>query len=83
MFQKSMSIGIGEQLDRNLIVDLLSNNFKSMQNLGDTTLKPFLQDVVQFVPLCKVRIHLHTVTQYHMIPFLHIRQTPSTLSHAY
>eukprot|EP00953_Heterococcus_sp_UTEX-ZZ885_P013001 7435-Heterococcus_DN1.PRE.2 len=54
MFQKSMSVGIGERVNKNLIVDLLSNNFKSMNKLGDTTLKPFLQDVVQFVPLSKI-----------------------------
>ena len=55
MFQKSMSVQIGERVDSNLIVDLLSNNFKSMNKLGDTVLKPFLQDVVQFIPLTKVQ----------------------------
>lgn len=53
MFQKSMSVGVDENMDPNLIVDLLSNNFRSMNNMGIDTLKPFLQDVVQFVPLLK------------------------------
>eukprot|EP00904_Undaria_pinnatifida_P002243 jgi/Undpi1/12019/HiC_scaffold_4.g01718.m1 len=54
MFQKSMSVGVGEKVDPNLIVDLLANNFKSMDKLGNPVLKPFLQDVVQFGPLLRV-----------------------------
>lgn len=53
MFQRSMSVGVGEDLDPDLIVNLLSNNFKAMSKLGKATLKPFLQDVVQFVPLAR------------------------------
>ncbi|CAM9131969.1 unnamed protein product [Phaeothamnion confervicola] len=34
MFQRSMSVGVGERMDENLIVDLLSNNFKSMNRLA-------------------------------------------------
>lgn len=33
MFQKSMSVGVGEKVDPNLIVDLLANNFKSMDKV--------------------------------------------------
>lgn len=33
MFQKSMSVGVGERVDANLIVDLLANNFKSMDKV--------------------------------------------------
>ncbi|CAM9558359.1 unnamed protein product, partial [Laminaria digitata] len=54
MFQKSMSVGVGEKVNPNLIVDLLANNFKSMDKLGNPVLKPFLQDVVQFAPLARV-----------------------------
>ncbi|CAM9997093.1 unnamed protein product [Ectocarpus sp. 8 AP-2014] len=54
MFQKSMSVGVGERVNANLIVDLLANNFKSMDKLGNPVLKPFLQDVVQFGPLARV-----------------------------
>eukprot|EP00903_Cladosiphon_okamuranus_P012374 g11597.t3 len=54
MFQKSMSVGVGERVNPNLIVDLLANNFKSMDKLGNPVLKPFLQDVVQFGPLARV-----------------------------
>lgn len=34
MFQKSMSVGVGERVDANLIVDLLANNFKSMDKVS-------------------------------------------------
>lgn len=34
MFQKSMSVGVGERVNPNLIVDLLANNFKSMDKVG-------------------------------------------------
>ncbi|CAM9157290.1 unnamed protein product [Choristocarpus tenellus] len=54
MFQKSMSVGVGERVDPNLIVDLLANNFRSMGKMGMPVLKPFLQDVVQFAPLARV-----------------------------
>ncbi|CAM9324864.1 unnamed protein product, partial [Ascophyllum nodosum] len=54
MFQKSMSVGVGETVDPNLIVDLLANSFKSMDQLGNPVLKPFLQDVIQFAPLARV-----------------------------
>lgn len=33
MFQKSMSVGVGEKVNPNLIVDLLANNFKSMDKV--------------------------------------------------
>lgn len=33
MFQKSMSVGVGEKVDENLIVDLLANNFRSMDKV--------------------------------------------------
>lgn len=34
MFQKSMSVGVGEKVDENLIVDLLANNFRSMDKVS-------------------------------------------------
>lgn len=37
MFQKSMSVGVGERVNPNLIVDLLANNFKSMDKVGNQT----------------------------------------------
>ncbi len=51
LFQKSMSIGVKQKSQPNQINQLLNNVFAEMQALGEPVLKPFLQDVVQFVPL--------------------------------
>jgi len=48
LFQRTMSVGINQQLPPNQINDLLSGVFTAMNRLGDDVLKPFLQDVVQF-----------------------------------
>jgi lycopene cyclase CruP len=48
MFQRSMSLGINQQIPSNQINDLLSGVFQEMEQLGEDVLKPFLQDVVQF-----------------------------------
>jgi flavin-dependent dehydrogenase len=51
LFQKAMSVSLGENPDRNFINELMTTNFKVMEGLGEPVLKPFLQDVVQFGPL--------------------------------
>jgi len=47
MFQKAMSVGIGQSVDSKFINRLLANNFDIMDNMGPRTIKPFLQDVVR------------------------------------
>ncbi|PSO47598.1 MAG: FAD-dependent oxidoreductase [Cyanobacteria bacterium SW_9_44_58] len=51
LFQRTMSVGINQQLSPNQINELLSGVFTAMNKLGDDVLKPFLQDVVQFPAL--------------------------------
>jgi lycopene cyclase CruP len=51
LFQKSMSVAIDQKAQPDQINQLLVNVFAEMQALGEPVLKPFLQDVVQFVPL--------------------------------
>lgn len=53
LFQKSMSVAVNQTVRPDQINQLLVNVFAEMQALGDPVLKPFLQDVVQFVPLLK------------------------------
>jgi lycopene cyclase CruP len=48
LFQRSMSVGIGQTLPPDQINRLLAAVFQEMVALGDPVLKPFLQDVVQF-----------------------------------
>lgn len=51
LFQRAMSVKVGQAIDPDQINTLLSNVFQEMEHLGDRVLKPFLQDVVQFSAL--------------------------------
>ncbi|MDF5717519.1 MAG: FAD-binding oxidoreductase [Rhizonema sp. NSF051] len=51
LFQKAMSVGVNQKIAPNQINQLLSVVFQQMQELGESVLKPFLQDVVQFLAL--------------------------------
>jgi lycopene cyclase CruP len=51
LFQKSMRAPMSNAGDPDVINRLLSVVFEAMEDLGEPVLKPFLQDVVQFVPL--------------------------------
>lgn len=48
MFQKAMSIKMGQKVDEKFVNRLLAVNFEVMNNMGQRTIKPFLQDVVRF-----------------------------------
>ncbi|MDJ0583252.1 FAD-binding oxidoreductase [Crocosphaera sp.] len=53
LFQKTMSVGVKQNVSPNQINDLMSGVFQVMDRLGDDVLKPFLQDVIQFPALMK------------------------------
>ncbi|KAF7040283.1 hypothetical protein CFC21_050196 [Triticum aestivum] len=53
LFQRAMSTRPGTDILPTFINELLFANFQSMQKLGDSVLRPFLQDVIQFGPLVK------------------------------
>jgi lycopene cyclase CruP len=53
LFQKSMSVGLKQTVNPDQINQLLVQVFQEMQALGEPVLLPFLQDVVQFLPLSK------------------------------
>lgn len=53
LFQKSMSVAVTQQIESDRINYLLGVTFAAMEKLGDRVLYPFLQDVVQFVPLAQ------------------------------
>jgi lycopene cyclase CruP len=53
LFQRSMSVGVDQTLPDQQINTLLAAIFADMAGLGEATLKPFLQDVVQFPALAK------------------------------
>ncbi|CAO2163330.1 unnamed protein product [Urochloa humidicola] len=53
LFQQAMSVRPHINVSPTFINELLFSNFQSMQKLGDSVLRPFLQDVIQFGPLVK------------------------------
>ncbi|MBE9140483.1 FAD-binding oxidoreductase [Nodosilinea sp. LEGE 07088] len=53
LFQRSMSVGVDQPLAEQHINRMLTAMFAAMAQLGEPTLKPFLQDVVQFPALAK------------------------------
>lgn len=53
LFQRTMSVEINQKVAPEQINHLLAAVFLEMENLGDSVLKPFLQDVVQFSALTK------------------------------
>jgi lycopene cyclase CruP len=53
LFQKSMTVGMEQTLAEQQINHTLATIFADMASLGEATLKPFLQDVVQFPALAK------------------------------
>ena len=56
LFQRAMSAEVDQALQPNQINQTLSTVFQSMADLGDSALKPFLQDVVQFPALAKAML---------------------------
>jgi lycopene cyclase CruP len=53
LFQQTMSVPANRQVNPQQINNLMSGVFAVMERLGDDVLKPFLQDVIQFIPLAK------------------------------
>lgn len=47
MFQKAMSVRMGQNVDSKFVNRLLATNFEIMNDMGKKTITPFLQDVVR------------------------------------
>jgi lycopene cyclase CruP len=56
LFQKSMSVAVNQKIESDRINYLLGVTFNAMEKLGDRVLYPFLQDVVQFIPLAQTML---------------------------
>ncbi|MGG6265293.1 FAD-dependent oxidoreductase [Leptolyngbya sp. AN03gr2] len=75
LFQRSMSVGVNQKADPEQINQLLVTVFAEMQQLGEQVLKPFLQDVVQFIPLSQTLLRtgiLHPAIVLRIIPHVGI-----------
>ncbi|MDJ0510935.1 MAG: FAD-binding oxidoreductase [Crocosphaera sp.] len=76
LFQKTMSVGINQNISPNQINELMSGVFQVMDKLGDDVLKPFLQDVIQFqslmktLPLVNPKLVLPILPQVGIAPLL-------------
>ncbi len=70
MFQRAMSVGINQKLDPDRINNLLAAVFRSMQDLGDDVLRPFLQDVVRFPALSRTLFQTSITSPQAVIPVL-------------
>ncbi|MEO0374598.1 MAG: FAD-binding oxidoreductase [Cyanobacteria bacterium P01_A01_bin.17] len=79
LFQKSMRAPINNTGDPNAINHLLSVVFEAMENLGEPVLKPFLQDVVQFVPLSQALLQV-SVRHPQLIPTILAQLGPVALA---
>ncbi len=47
MFQRAMSVRMGQNVDSKFVNRLLATNFQIMDEMGIDTIKPFLQDVIR------------------------------------
>jgi lycopene cyclase CruP len=68
MFQRAMSVGIDQKLNPDRINNLLAAVFRSMADLGDDVLNPFLQDVVQFPALSRTLFQTSLTNPQAVIP---------------
>ncbi len=84
LFQKSMSIGVHQKSQPDQINQLLNNVFAEMQALGEPVLKPFLQDVVQFVPLLQTLTRttiVHPIATFKLLPQMGVPTLVNWLGH--
>jgi lycopene cyclase CruP len=70
MFQRAMGAQIDRQLNPAQINNLLSSVFRSMNDLGDDVLRPFLQDVVQFRALSRTLFRTAISSPLDVIPVI-------------
>ncbi|MBV5261060.1 FAD-binding oxidoreductase [Synechococcus moorigangaii CMS01] len=81
LFQKAMSVGIQETCPPNQINNLLNAVFGVMAELGEETLHPFLQDVVQFRGLTKTLPRVNFKTVLPLLPHLGVGALADWLRH--
>eukprot|EP00898_Chlorokybus_atmophyticus_P001090 jgi/Chlat1/1982/Chrsp158S00127 len=76
--QRAMSAPVGTKPPPGFINYVLGRNFAAMEKLGDAVLRPFLQDVIQFVPLARAMIAL-VISSPAMLPQILIHLGPGPL----
>nr|XP_018678299.1 PREDICTED: uncharacterized protein LOC103977631 isoform X3 [Musa acuminata subsp. malaccensis] len=67
LFQRAMSARVHTEVSSTFINELLYFNFQAMQKLGNTVIRPFLQDVIQFEPLVRTLVSV-MINQPQILP---------------
>ena len=81
LFQQTMSVEVGKQVNPEQINNLMSGVFGAMDRLGDDVLKPFLQDVIQFAPLAKTLPQVNPKLVLPLLPQIGINSLVNWLVH--
>ena len=81
LFQQTMSVKVGKQVNPEQINNLMNGVFAVMDRLGDDVLKPFLQDVIQFVPLAKTLPLVNPLLVLPLLPQIGINSLVSWMIH--
>ena len=68
LFQQTMSVEVGRQVNPQQINNLMGGVFNVMERLGDPVMKPFLQDVIQFMPLAKTLLSVNPKLVFPLLP---------------
>ncbi|PRW45123.1 fad dependent oxidoreductase [Chlorella sorokiniana] len=80
MLQRAMSIPADLRSYRTDFINrLLAGNFKAMEKLGEPTLKPFLQDVIQLGPLVRT-MGQQMVMEPLLVPQILLRVGPAAMA---
>ena len=73
LFQQTMSVEVGKQVNPQQINNLMNGVFAVMDRLGDSVLKPFLQDIIQFIPLAKTLPLVNPKLVFPLLPQIGIK----------
>lgn len=81
LFQKTMSVGINQNVNPQQINALMSAVFQVMDRQGDEVLRPFLQDVIQFSSLAKTLPFVNPLQVFPILPQVGIPSLIDWLRH--
>lgn len=81
LFQRTMSVPVDREISPDRINNLMNGVFIVMEKLGDSVLKPFLQDVIQFLPLAKTLPLVNLSLVLPMLPQIGIKTLINWIIH--
>ncbi len=81
LFQQTMSVEIDRKVNPEQINNLMNGVFSVMDRLGDKVLKPFLQDVIRFMPLAKTLPLVNPKLVFPLLPQIGIKSLVNWSTH--